>query len=118
MVFAAVPEVVVAALYGPAFHDAIPYVIAIGCVGLSVSMDNLFVQFSIAVGDYWFVPILAASCATEAGLIVLFHAGIGLVVADVLAVTFGLMMVLGIRCYFVLNALPRATIVEDEPRLT
>jgi len=86
-------------------------------VGLSVSMDNLFVQFLIAVGDYWFVPVLAASCATEAGLIVLFHAGIGLVVADVLAVTFGLMMVLGIRCYFVLNALPRATIVEDEPRL-
>jgi O-antigen/teichoic acid export membrane protein len=102
LVFAFVPGLVVNVLYGPGFRDAAPYVLAVGIIGLTLSMNNLLVQFFMAVHDCWFVPILAAGCVVEAGSIVLFHARVGQVVADVLVTLLGLALLLAIRCYVLL----------------
>jgi O-antigen/teichoic acid export membrane protein len=99
LVFAVVPGLVVGVLYGPAFRDATPYVLAVGVIGLALSLDNLLVQFSMAVHDNWFVPILALGCVGEAVLIVLFHGAVGQVVIDVLASLLVLLLLLCIRCY-------------------
>src|SRR5207302_10601045 len=58
LVFAVVPGLVVGVLFGPGFRDATPYVFAVGVIGLALSLDNLLVQFFMAVHDRVFVPIL------------------------------------------------------------
>jgi O-antigen/teichoic acid export membrane protein len=114
-VFAVVPGLVVGILFGPGFRDATPYVLAVGVIGLALSLDNLLVQFFMAVHDRMFVPILAAACIVEATLIVLFHAGVGQIVADVLAALVGLLVLLSIRCYVLLPHLHAESLVERQP---
>src|SRR6267378_274169 len=95
LVFAVVPGLVVGVLFGPGFRDATPYVFAVGVIGLALSLDNLLVQFFMAVHDRVFVPILFAACIAEGLLIFLFHARVGDVVLDVLGVLLGLLVLLG-----------------------
>jgi O-antigen/teichoic acid export membrane protein len=117
LVFAVVPGLVVGVLFGPRFSDATPFVFAVGVIGLALSLDNLLVQFFMAVHDRVFVPILFAACIAEAVLIVLFHARVGQVVLDVLASLVGLLILLSARCYLLLPTLRPESVAEPEPAL-
>jgi hypothetical protein len=110
-----VPGLVVFVLFGSAFKDAAPYVLAVGVIGLALSLDNLLIQFFMAVHDRMFVPILAAACIAEAGLIVMFHAGVGQIVTDVLASLLALLVLLSIRCYILLPHLHAESLGEPQP---
>jgi O-antigen/teichoic acid export membrane protein len=114
VVFAVVPGLVVGILFGPGFKDAAPFVLAVGFIGLALSLDNLLVQFFMAVHDRLFVPILAAACIAEAVLIVRFHGGVGSIVADVLAALLGLLVLLSIRCYLLLPTLHAESLAEPQ----
>ena len=114
LVFAAAPGLVVGVLFGPSFSDAIPLVFPVGLIGLALALDNLLVQFFMAVHDRVFMPILALGAVTEAVLIVLFHARVGQVVLDVLAALVGLLVLLGIRCYLLLPRLRAESVREPE----
>jgi hypothetical protein len=87
-------------------------VLPVGVIGLALALNNLLVQFFMAVHDRLFVPLLAASCVAEAGLIILFHAGVGQVVADVLISLIGLLALLSIRCYLLLPTLKAESVIE------
>jgi hypothetical protein len=113
-VFAAAPGLVVGVLFGPSFRDAIPLVLPVGVIGLALSLDNLLVQFFMAVHDRAFVPILALGVVAEGTLIFLFHAHVGQVVFDVLAALLGLLVLLSIRCYLLLPRLRPESVVEPE----
>jgi O-antigen/teichoic acid export membrane protein len=117
LVFLVVPGLVVGVLFGPTFRDAVPYVFAVGAIGLALSLDNLLVQFFMAVHDRVFLPILAAGVIAEATLIVLFHGGVGAVVADVLVSLLGLLVLLSVRCYLLLPNLGAESVAEPEPAL-
>ncbi len=112
VVFALVPGLVVGILFGPQFRDATPYVFAVGVIGLALSLDNLLVQFFMAVHDRVFVPILALGVLTEGVLIFLFHARVGQVVLDVLVALVALLALLSIRCYVLLPKLRAESLVE------
>jgi O-antigen/teichoic acid export membrane protein len=112
LVFGLVPGLVVGLLYGPKFQAAQPYILAVGFIGLGLSLDNLLVQFFMAVHDRAFVPILGAACVLEALLIVLFHGGVGQVVFDVLMAVFGLLAALSLRCLLLLPKL-RPEMLEE-----
>ncbi len=84
LVFLVAPGLIVNVLFTKTFQDATPYVFRIGVVGLGISLTNLLVQFLMAVHDRLFVPVLAGGCTLMAVLIVMFHAGVGQVVNDVL----------------------------------
>jgi O-antigen/teichoic acid export membrane protein len=114
LVFAVVPGLVVGILFGPAFRDAIPYVFAVGLIGLALSLDNLLVQFFMAVHDRVFVPILALAVLVEGVLIFLFHARVGQIVLDVLIALVGLLVLLSIRCYVLLPTLHAESLAEPE----
>ena len=114
LVFAVVPGLVVGILFGPAFRDAIPYVFAVGIIGLALSLDNLLVQFFMAVHDRVFVPILALGCLVEGALIFFFHATVGQIVLDVLIALIGLLVLLSIRCYVLLPTLRAESLAEPE----
>jgi O-antigen/teichoic acid export membrane protein len=117
LVFAAVPGLVVAVLFGPAFKDAVPYVFPVGVIGLALSLDNLLVQFFMAVHDRAFMPILGVGVVAEAVLIVLFHNGVGQIVASVLIALVGLLVLLSIRCYLLMPSLHASSLREPEPAL-
>ncbi len=117
LVFAVVPGLVVGLLFGPAFSDATPYVFAVGVIGLALSLNNLLVQFFMAVHDRLFLILLAAGCVAEAGLIGLFHAGVGQVVLSVLVSLLGLLVLLSVRCYLLLPSLHSGSINQAEPAL-
>jgi O-antigen/teichoic acid export membrane protein len=117
LVFAVAPGLVVGVLFGPSFRDAVPLVFPVGLIGLALALDNLLVQFFMAVHDRVFIPILALGVVAEAGLIVLFHAHVGQVVLDVLASLVGLLVLLGIRCYVLLPRLRAESVVEPEVAL-
>ncbi|MEO8745261.1 MAG: oligosaccharide flippase family protein [Candidatus Dormiibacterota bacterium] len=114
LVFAAVPGLVVGILFGPGFRDATPYVFAVGVIGLALSLNNLLVQFFMAVHDRVFVPILALGVLAEGVLIFLFHARVGQVVLDVLVSLLGLLLLLAIRCYVLLPTLNADSVAEPE----
>jgi len=114
VVFAVGPGLVVGILFGPGFRDATPYVLAVGVIGLALSLDNLLIQFFMAVHDRLFVPILAAACVAEAALIVVFHAGVGQIVTDVLATLLTLLALLSIRCYVLLPTLHAESLAEPQ----
>jgi O-antigen/teichoic acid export membrane protein len=114
LVFAVVPGLVVGVLFGPNFRDATPFVLPVGVIGLALSLDNLLVQFFMAVHDRVFVPILFAACIAEATLIVLFHGGVGQIVADVLASLVGLLALLSVRCYLLLPTLHAESVAEPQ----
>jgi len=105
-------------LFGPGFRDATPYVFAVGVIGLALSLDNLLVQFFMAVHDRVFVPILFAGVVAEGVLIYLFHARVGQIVLDVLIALVGLLLLLTIRCYLLLPTLHAESVQEPEPVLT
>ncbi len=115
VVFAVVPGLVVGVLFGPSFSDAIPLVFPVGVIGLALALDNLLVQFFMAVHDRVFVPILAAGVIAEAVLIFLFHARVGQVVVDVLVALLGLLVLLSARCYVLLPRLRAESVAEPEP---
>ena len=115
LVFAVVPGLVVGILFGPSFRDAIPLVFPVGLIGLALSLDNLLVQFFMAVHDRAFVPILALGVVAEGVLIFLFHAHVGQVVLDVLLALVGLLVLLAIRCYVLLPRLRAESVAEPEP---
>src|ERR1700716_2591945 len=73
LVFLVAPGLVVGILFGQGVSDATPFVFLVGVIGLSLSLNNLLVQFFMAVHDRVFVPILVFGCVLEAGLIFLFH---------------------------------------------
>jgi len=114
LVFAVVPGLVVGVLFGPRFSDAIPLVFPVGLIGLALSLDNLLVQFFMAVHDRLFMPILALGVVAEAVLIVLFHDHVGQVVADVLFALLGLLGLLSLRCYVLLPKLSAESVLEPE----
>lgn len=105
IVFAVAPGELVNILFGPRFSDATPYVFTVGVIGLALSLNNMLVQFLIANHDYWFIPLIAFGCVAEAGLIVISHATVGQVVADVLVAMVGLLVLLIARCYVLLVSL-------------
>jgi O-antigen/teichoic acid export membrane protein len=115
LVFAVVPGLVVGILFGPSFNDAIPLVFPVGVIGLALSLNNLLVQFFMAVHDRGFVPVLAFGVVLEAGLIFLFHARVGQVVLDVLLAMVGLLVLLSVRCYVLLPKLRADSVAEPEP---
>ena len=117
LVFAAAPGLVVGILFGPSFRDAIPLVFPVGVIGLALSLDNLLVQFFMAVHDRVFVPMLALGVVAEGILIFLFHAHVRDVVLDVLAALVGLLILLGVRCYVLLPRLRAESLVEREPAI-
>jgi len=117
LVFAVVPGLVVGVLFGPGFKDATPYVFAVGVIGLALSLDNLLVQFFMAVHDRVFVPILFAGVIAEGVLIYLFHARVGQVVLDVLVALVALLVLLTVRCYLLLPTLRADSLEEPEPAL-
>jgi O-antigen/teichoic acid export membrane protein len=114
LVFALVPGLIVSILFGPRFSDATPYVFPVGVIGLALALDNLLVQFFMAVHDRVFVPILAFACLAEGVLIFLFHARVGQVVVDVLIALIGLLVLLTIRCYVLLPTLHAGSLAEPE----
>jgi O-antigen/teichoic acid export membrane protein len=118
LVFAVAPGLVVGVLFGKGFSDAIPYVFAVGVIGLALSLDNLLVQFFMAVHDRVFVPILFAGVIAEGLLIFLFHARVGQVVLDVLVTLLGLLVLLSLRCYLLLPTLHAEALAEPEPLLS
>ena len=118
LVFAVVPGLVVGVLFGKGFSDATPYVFAVGVIGLALSLDNLLVQFFMAVHDRIFVPILFAAVIAEGLLIFLFHARVGQVVLDVLVTLVGLLGLLSLRCYLLLPTLHAEALAEPEPILS
>jgi O-antigen/teichoic acid export membrane protein len=115
LVFAVVPGLVVDILFGRSFRDAVPYVFPVGVIGLALSLDNLLVQFFMAVHDRVFLPILAAGVLAEGTLIFLFHGSVGQIVADVLAALVGLLVLLSVRCYLLLPTLHAESLAEPEP---
>lgn len=115
VVFAAVPHIVVNVLFGPSFRDAVPLVFPVGVIGLALALNNLLVQFFMAVHDRVFMPILAFGVLVEAGLIVLFHSTVGAVVLDVLVALVGLLALLSVRCYVLLPKLRSESVAEPEP---
>jgi len=115
VVFAVAPGLVVGILFGPSFSDAIPLVFPVGVIGLALALDNLLVQFFMAVHDRVFVPILAVGVLAEAVLIFMFHARVGQVVIDVLVALVGLLVLLSARCYLLLPQLRAESVAEPEP---
>lgn len=114
VVFGVAPGLVVGILFGPAFRDANAYILAVGFIGLGLSLDNLLVQFFMAVHDRVFVPILGAACVAEIALIAVFHDGVSQVVTDVMVVIFSLLVALSLRCLALLPKL-RPEMLAEEP---
>jgi O-antigen/teichoic acid export membrane protein len=98
VVFGLTRGLVSAVLFGSAFSAAQPFVLVMGLIGLGLSLDNLLVQFLMAVQDRVFIPILGAACVLLVALIALFHQGLEQIVVDVLVTIFALLPVLAIRC--------------------
>lgn len=114
LVFGVLPGLVVRVLFGPAFGDAVAYVLPVGVIGLALSLANLLVQFLMAVHDRAFVPILAGGCLLEAALIAGFHGDVGQVVADVLVSVVLLLLALAVRWLLLLPRLrPEMLAGED-----
>ena len=116
LVFGVVPGLVVGVLFGPSFKDAVPYVFAVGVIGLALSLNNLLVQFFMAVHDRVFLPILGLGVLAEGVGIFLFHANVGQVVGDVLVTLVALLVLLTVRCYLLLPTLRASSLGEPEPK--
>jgi O-antigen/teichoic acid export membrane protein len=99
-------------LFGPQFSSAQPYVLAVSFIGLGLSLDNLLVQFLMAVHDRLFIPLLGGACLLLVALIAVFHGGLGTIVADVLVTIAALLAMLTIRCALLLRTLHPA-VSED-----
>jgi O-antigen/teichoic acid export membrane protein len=102
-IFGLAPGLVVDRLFGSQFGDARPYVLAVSVIGLGLSLDNLLVQFLMAVHDRVFIPVLGAACVLLVVLIAGFHANLGAIVMDVLITIFALLAALAVRCGLLLS---------------
>src|SRR6266571_8030274 len=116
LVFGLVPGLVVGVLFGPSFSDAVPYVFAVGVIGLALSLNNLLVQFFMAVHDRLFLPILGLGVIAKGVAIFLFHANVGQVVGDVVSTLLVLLVLLAVRCYLLLPTLRASSLGEPEPK--
>ncbi len=116
LVFGLVPGLVVGVLFGPSFSDAVPYVFAVGVIGLALSLNNLLVQFFMAVHDRVFLPMLGLGVIAEGVAIFLFHANVGQVVGDVVVTLLVLLVLLAVRCYLLLPTLRASSLGEPEPK--
>jgi O-antigen/teichoic acid export membrane protein len=105
VVFGITRGLVASLLFGPQFASAQPYVLVVSFIGLGLSLDNLLVQFLMAVHDRVFIPILALACGLLVTLIGLFHSGLSAIVTDVLVTIFALLLVLAVRCLLLLPRL-------------
>jgi O-antigen/teichoic acid export membrane protein len=97
-VFGLTGGLVAALLFGSKFSAAQPYVLTMGLIGLGLSLDNLLVQFLMAVNDRVFIPILGGACVMLVTLIALFHGSLTQIVGAVLVTIFVLLPVLAVRC--------------------
>ena len=104
-IFGITKGLIAALLFGPQFSAAQPYVLAVGFIGLGLSLDNLLVQFLMAVHDRLFIPILGAACLLLVALVALFHGGVSSIVADVMATIYVVLLVLVGRCALLLPKL-------------
>jgi len=105
-VFAAEPRLVVGLLFGPAFEGAAPLLPLAGLIGLGLSLDNLLIQFFVALRDRRYISVLVVGCGLEAALISLHHGGVGAVVQDVLVAVFVLLLLLAARAVVLLARRP------------
>jgi O-antigen/teichoic acid export membrane protein len=117
LVFAVASGLVVGLLYGPKYQAAQPFMLAIGFIGLGWSLNNLLVQFFMAVHDRVFIAILAAGCSLEVLLIVFFHGGVGQVVQDVVIAVFALLGALALRLVLLLPRLRPEMLLDEEDTL-
>lgn len=101
-VFASEPRPVVGLLFGPAFGGAAPLLPLAGLIGIGLSLDNLLVQFFVALRDRWYIPVLLVGCGLEAALISLHHGGDSAVVLDVLVAVSVLLLLLALRAVVLL----------------
>ena len=105
LVFALFPGLVVRLLFGPAFADGQPYIFLVGLIGLTLSLNNLLVQFCMAAHDIWFIPLLGAGVVLLALAIGYPHAGVGAVVTDVLGTLLALLAAMTVRLLLLLPRL-------------
>ena len=112
LVFGLFSRLVVVLLFGDRFLDAQPYIFAVGLIGLGLSLDNLLVQFFMALRDRVFMPLLGLACLLQATLIVLHHGGVGDVVVDVLIAIFALFAALSVRCLLLAPSLRPEMVTE------
>src|SRR5215831_10780550 len=108
-IFGITKGLIAALLFGSQFSAAQPYVLAVGFIGLGLSLDNLLIQFLMAVHDRVFIPILGAACVLLVGLIGLMHGGLTEIVTDVTVTIFALLLVLAARCALLFPSLSPET---------
>jgi O-antigen/teichoic acid export membrane protein len=113
--FAVAPKLIVSILYGDKFLVAARYMVPIGLIGLTLSLNNLLVYFFMAAHDRVFMPILLAGVLLEGVLIFLFHQGLTQVVDDVLSALVLLLAGLLIRGFLLLPALRPEMVAEQPP---
>lgn len=114
VVFALASRLIVLVLFGPQFLDDQPLILAMGFIGLGLSLVNLLVQFFMAVHDRLFIPLLAAGCLVEAVLIVVRHPTVAAVVLDVMVAIFALFCLLMVRAVLLMPKLRPDMVVEED----
>ena len=102
-IFGVTRGLVASLLFGPQFSAAQPYVLAVSCIGLGLSLNNLLVQFLMALHDRLFIPILGGACLLLVGLIASFHGGLTPIVIDVTLTIYALLLALSLRCALLLH---------------
>src|SRR5207253_4819022 len=102
VVFGLTKGLIASLLFGPQFAAAQPYTLAVGLIGLGLSLDNLLVQFLMAVHDRVFIPILGFAVVLLVGLITVMHRDLSAIVLSVGITIFVLLAVLGLRCLLLL----------------
>ncbi|HEV2953378.1 MAG TPA: oligosaccharide flippase family protein, partial [Candidatus Dormibacteraeota bacterium] len=115
VVFGVLPGLIVGSLFGHDYSPIIPDVLPIGVAGLALSLDNLLIQFSIAVKDRVFIPILGLGVVIQCVAIFAFHHTFGSIVYDVLLSQLAILVVLTIRCAILLPALSPAAALDLTP---
>ena len=101
-------------LFGPQFLDDQPLILAMGFIGLGLSLVNLLVQFFMAVHDRLFIPLLVAGCLVEVVLIVVRHPTVAAVVLDVMVAIFTLLCLLMVRAVLLMPKLRPEMVVEED----
>jgi O-antigen/teichoic acid export membrane protein len=112
IVFGLTKGLIASVLFGPQFSAAQPYVLAVSFIGLGLSLDNLLVQFLMAVHDRLFIPVLGAACVLMVSLIAVHHGGLTDIVVDVAITIFTLLVTLAGRCAVLLPSL-RPEMVDE-----
>ena len=105
LVFGVLPGLVVRLLFGGAFADGQHYVFLVGVIGLTLSLNNLLVQFFMAAHDRWFIPVLWAAVVMLGVAIGFYHADVAEIVTDTLGTMLALLAALTVRLLFLLPRL-------------